>query len=142
MSPEAPLKTHRKETILHIILPMVGGVLLLVAALGVVLLMQQRAQVQIVADIMTMLFLLCPLLVCLFPLYLLLVILAFGMGRLHDGTIPHLERLQHFTASLAQRTRALMNRITAQVINLNAKIEPILDRLSVFEKRQPRGKDQ
>lgn len=142
MTPEPPRRTHRNETLLHIVLPVLGGGLLIFIALVIALVLQRRAQVQIIADVLTIVMLLCPMIICLFPLYLLMVLLAAATGRAHDSTIPYLEKLQNLTRSMAERVRSLMSAITKQVINLNTKIEPFLDSLSIFEKRNPEGKSK
>jgi E3 ubiquitin-protein ligase DOA10 len=139
-TPEPPLKTHRNETLLHIVLPVAGGGLLILIAVVIALVLQRRVQVQILADVLSIIFLLCPMLVCMFPIYLLLVVLAAGMGRIHDGTVPYLERVQNFTRAIAEQAHTLMSAITKRVISLSTKIEPFLDKLSIFDKDNPQGK--
>jgi hypothetical protein len=138
--PEPPLKTHRNETLLHIVLPVVGGGLLILIGVVIALVLQRRVQVQIIADVLTIIFFLCPLLTCLFPIYLLLVVMAAGMGRIHDVTVPYLERANNFMRSIAEQAYALASTITKWVISANTKIEPFLEKLSIFEKHDPQGK--
>ncbi len=141
LTPEPPPQTHRRETLLHIILPVLGGGLLILIAVVIALVLQRRVQVQILADVLTTLLILCPLLICLFPLYLIFVVLAVGMGKIHGGTAPRLESLRNFTQSLRERVSRWMNAINKNLINVLAKLEPYLQKLDIFEKHSSRGKE-
>ncbi|MFN8373692.1 MAG: hypothetical protein U0694_12570 [Anaerolineae bacterium] len=140
--PEPPRRAHRNETLLHIVLPVAGAGLLILIALVIALVLQRRVQLHMLADVLATICLLCPTVICLFPLYLLLALLAAAMGRAHDSTIPYLEKLQNLTHTMAQRVRSVLNAITKQVININTKIEPFLDNFSIFEKHNPQGKNK
>lgn len=130
-----PKKTHRRETLLQIILPVLGGGLLIVTAMVIALLLPTRAQVGIVADVLVMVFVLCPLLLCTLPLYLIFVALAYGMARAHGGIEPYLDKLNALTQAASQRILKLLGTVSQWVINFNSKVEPILQRFSAFDKK-------
>lgn len=102
---------HRQQTRRHILLPFLAAVVVILLLLTAALLLQRRVQVSLIADLMFTLLVLCPLVVCLFPVYLLLVASVWGMGRLHDGTQRPLHRLadatERFTDSLITRAGQL-----------------------------------
>lgn len=96
---------HRQETWLLIVLPMVGAVLAFVALLVLTLMVVliKRPQVAALSDWLLTVWVLCPLALCILPVYLLMAMAAFGVGKLHDTTGKPLRRLNDVSANLSQR---------------------------------------
>jgi hypothetical protein len=105
-----PTRVHRKETWLHIILPVAGGGAITVGLVILTLLLPLHAQVSLVANLLLLL-VLCPLATCLFPLYIVMMVIAFGMNRVHDGAARPLRRVGDLSRDLADRTISLSESI-------------------------------
>lgn len=112
---------HRFESWLYIFLPMLGGGLLLVILLALALLLPMRAQVSLVADFMLIIFVLCPLVICTFPLFLLMVVLVYGMHVLHRRAENPLDHLEAFSRTMTGRVSDITNKVNAQVIDLASR---------------------
>jgi ABC-type methionine transport system permease subunit len=129
--------THRRETLLYILLPMLGVVALLGLGLGVVLLLPKPGQVSIIADWMFTVFCLCPAALCLFPMVILMVAAVAGMNILHDKTLPPLKRLEMMAATLNSKTAQLTNTIGRKTIDVSVKFAFVNRMLSIFDPPSP-----
>ncbi len=134
-------KLHRRAVRREIVLPFAGG-LLLIIALVVIAASQGATPTNGVANTMLTLLVLCPLALCLLPVYLLLVLAVMGMNRAHDGIAAPLLRLEKLTLALRDRTYSLSDRAARTTINLNARFAP-LDKLlfSLFDRPAPHEDD-
>ncbi|MBI1258982.1 MAG: hypothetical protein GC204_16040 [Chloroflexi bacterium] len=134
-------KLHRRAVRLEILLPFVGG-LLLIILLVVIAAVAGKTPTSGVANTMLTVLLLCPMALCLLPIYLLLVMAVFGMNRVYDLLAKPLRQLQELSLQLRDRTYSLSDRAARTSINLNARFAP-LDRLifSVFDRPKPNEDD-
>lgn len=128
ITPGEPVKTprpaagqHRYETWVYIILPMVGGGLLLILLLALALILPLRSQVSLVADLMLIIFVLCPLAVCMFPFYMLMVALVYGMNVLHRRAENPLDHLENLSQTMADRVTNVTDSVNKQAINLASR---------------------
>ena len=121
-SPERPSQAqHRRETLLWIVLPMAGGALLVIAGAVAAMLLRQPAQVSVLADWLSIIFLLCPVLLCLFPLSVLFLTGAIYMNQVHRKTAQLMGRAEAMSHSLADKTINVTENISKKSIGLNAK---------------------
>lgn len=127
-------REHRRQTRLAIYLPFAGGVLLLVI-LMVIAANQGGDRIATIGNFMLTLFVLCPLVICMFPLYLLMVLMVVGMNRAHTKTAGVLARAEDLTVKLRDRTYSLTDRAARTSINFNSRFA-FLDKLSKFERRK------
>lgn len=127
-------RTHRRAVRRQIVLPFAGGILLVVA-LVVFAASQGAAPTSGAANTLLTLLILCPMALCLLPLYLLLVLVVAGMSVAHDGLARPLRRLEDLTLTLRDRTYSLSDRAARTTINLNTRFAP-LDKLlfSLFDR--------
>lgn len=134
-------QVHRRAVRREILLPFAGG-LILIVVLVVIAASQGATPTSGVANTMLTLLILCPLAICLLPVYLLLVLAVFGMNRAHNGVAKPLRALENTTISLKERTYSISDRMARTSINLNARFAP-LDRLifSYFDRPQPQNED-
>lgn len=97
-------KIHRRETRVYVILPMIVTSVIFLAAVAVVLLFPQQAQVALVADWMGMIFLLCPSILCLFLVCVILFALVGAMSSAQRASSHSLNKaadfVQHFTGQI------------------------------------------
>lgn len=129
-------RTHRREVRLHIILPFALMVLLIIAIFSGLALMSgpdARTQISAIADFMSSIVLLCPAIICLIPVYLLLVAGIFGANKLHSGTQKPLDRLQSLVESLADRIVKYSAKTNDYVTRWSVKIAPVMQWMSIFD---------
>ena len=134
-------KLHRRAVRLEILLPFVGG-LLLIVVLVVIAAVAGKTPTSGVANTMLTVLILCPMALCLLPIYLLLVVAVFGMSRVYNLIATPLRQLQELSLKLRDRTYSLSDRAARTSINLNARFAP-LDKLifSVFDRPKPNEED-
>ena len=134
-------KLHRRAVRLEILLPFVGG-LLLIILLVVIAAVAGKTPTSGVANTMLTVLILCPMALCLLPIYLLLVMAVFGMNQVYDLLAKPLRQLQELSLKLRDRTYSLSDRAARTSINLNARFAP-LDKLifSVFDRPAPNEED-
>ncbi len=95
------LKLHRRATRRLIICHSSGG-LLLIVALTAITVLAGRSPTRAVADTLLTVLMLCPLALCLLPLYLLLVVAVAGMSHAHDLIAKPLRQLELLTRVAAR----------------------------------------
>src|SRR5262249_33995513 len=91
---------HNRETLLSIILPMLGVGAVVLVGLIIVLLLPERLQVSLIADWLLSVLFLCPVVLCLFPLCIGLIAAIVGMNKAHDAMAKPLQRVQTLSALL------------------------------------------
>lgn len=136
------VKRHRRQTLLWLALPMLGvsvGLIVLVMALvvpGSPIQLRQAAQVGIIADWMLIWFVLCPVVLCLFPIFVVLMAAFWGTSWVHHGTSRGLRRVQVGSRSIAEKAAAAAEKINRGSIGLNARFA-FLDQLLNLLMRDP-----
>lgn len=136
---EAGKTIHRRETRWQIILPFLGGFAVIGAVFGIAATMNDpfaMQRVAIIADCMFSVMILCPMVICLFPVYLLTVVMMYGMNKLHQGTEAPLQRLETMTETLAQRAETLTKDVNQRVVNANVRLAPLLHWFSFFNSQE------
>lgn len=130
-------RIHRRETLRQLVLPMLGsGLIILVIALVLVLL-PARVQVSVLADWMFTILVLCPLVLCNLIVFLLVVVLWYGMTRLHRGTEAPLERLENLVTGVANRIERTSAALNQRVVNVSSRLAPLMKLFSVFDTPEP-----
>ncbi len=130
---------HRRETWLYIALPMLVGALVWIGLLSLALLLPLRAQVSLVADFMSIILCLCPAAICIFPIYVLMMVIAFGMNKVHDGTERPLKRIESMSHTLADKTNQTADSINRKSIAVASKFA-LLDKVwDLFDQTESNG---
>ncbi len=127
-------RAHRRETRLHIILPLAGGLVLILASLVAVLLLPKRLQVSLVADWLLLICFLCPTALCLFPVAIGMVVAAAGLGAAHQKTAGGLARVERLTARALERTQGATEKVNQTTINLSVKLAFFDKLLGAFDR--------
>ena len=112
-------------------LPFIGAFVLLLVLVVSTAAFPDMRQTDLVANFL-LIFVLCPAILCFFPVYLLLVAAVYGMGRLNQGVAKPMMALERLTASVDARTSTISERVAKASITLNARLASI-DR-AVFSK--------
>ncbi len=130
---------HQRETRWQIVVPFLGGVAVIGAVFGIAAMMNDpfaMQRVSIVADCMFSAMILCPMVICMFPVYLLMVVMMYGMNKLHQGTEAPLQRLETMTETMAQRVETVTKDVNQRVVNANVRLAQLLRWLSVFNPQE------
>lgn len=136
---------HLSQTRRQILLPFLLAVLVIVVC--AVLVMSPlfpppngQYQVSIVSNILLMVFMLCPAVICFGALAIGMVIAAFAMNKGHTLVAKPLRRAEELSETLEQRTIEATTKLNRRTINLSSRFAIIDKWLGVFD--QPRGKDK
>lgn len=129
----ASVKKHAADTRYQIFLPMLLGVLLVVGGLITALLLPRQLQVQTVKDLMVTVFVLCPLVLCMFPVYILMVALAYGVSMLHDPSAKGLRQLNGWMEGAAKRVHGVTAQVASRTIDARARFAYLEKLLSAFD---------
>lgn len=119
--PQDAAAVHAEETRREILVPFLIGVALVVVPVIIALLLPRNNQTGLIADFLLTVFILCPAVICLLPIYLLMVVSAWGVGRLHDGVARPLAQVETFSKSLNTRTESLSDSVARRVISFSAR---------------------
>jgi uncharacterized membrane protein YdbT with pleckstrin-like domain len=130
------LEQHRQTVRRMVILPVLGG-LLLIALLVLSTAFLTPRQFTIVANLMMTCICLFPLVICLTPFYFGAVFAVWGMSRVNGIAYKQLENAQTLTANLAARTTQATDTLNRRAVDVGAnaaKLDPLLD---VFNREKP-----
>ena len=125
-APLASERQHRRETFRQVVLPVVLGFAGLLTAIGLaawlVAVQPAPGQLSLVADMLLIVFVLLPMVICLLPLYILLMVAAFGTGALHNASARQLRRLNRLTQTVSDRTIQVTERANRQTLALRVRL--------------------
>ena len=125
--------SFNRDMVRWIVLPIVGvGALVLLGTI-IVLILPGRFQVSLIADWLVSVLFLCPMVVCLFPLCLLMILAIVGMNKAHQAVAKPLQRVETLSATLRDRTVQTTDAINRQTINASVKFAFIDRLLAVFD---------
>lgn len=119
---EATRRTRRRQVRKEIILPIFGGFLLLIAIVVIAALLPSRGHTSFVADFLLTLLILCPAVICVFPIYMLIVFAVYGMGRVNRGIYRPLSAAEGLTNRLKTRTEHVADSVAQRTINLSSQV--------------------
>lgn len=126
LTPLESERLHRREVFRQIVLPLVAGALVLVALVAgtVVLLytLEGTVQLRAVADLLTILFILLPLVLFFLPAYIILMIAAFGTGALHKFSARRLRQLNRLTRNVTDQTITITDAVDRRVLNARVRL--------------------
>ncbi len=136
---------HRRETRRQIWLPFVLGVLLVALAFLIVAIPSDpiwRVRAQAIGDFLYTLLCTIPILLCLFPLYLLIMLGIYGMNRLHNSTERPLRRIENLVEGLANRIESGAAAVNKQTVNWSTRIAPLLKLFTTFDPAQDESENK
>ncbi len=100
--------------------PFALTLLVILAAMIGAALLPRGAQTSIIANLLLTVLILCPLALCLFPVYLLLMFTVFQLQRAHSGAAGGLARLGHVSASINSHVGRISTRWARRSIRFNS----------------------
>lgn len=111
--------------------------LIMLASVVIAALLPRGAQTSIIANLLLTVLILCPLALCLFPVYLLFMFMVINLQRAHGAAAGGLSRLSHVSTSMNSRVERVSSRWAHRSIRFNAWFAG-LDRLlfGIFDRPQ------
>jgi hypothetical protein len=73
--------------------------------------------------------------ICLFPLYVLVLFGIYGMNALQRGTETPLRKLELKASAAADKVEAFSNRVREKTVSYSEKITPVMEMIDVFDAR-------
>ncbi|MFQ3565665.1 MAG: hypothetical protein SNJ59_01585 [Aggregatilineales bacterium] len=132
--------THRRQTRRGIWLPFLAGILLLFILMIIAVLSPRPG---VMADFLLTTLLLCPALLCLFPIYVGMVALVGGMGRLNQLARRPLYTLDEKSGELVERVYSASDAIARRTINISARLSPFEKwAMRLFNTSEERNREQ
>lgn len=127
---------HRSETNWQIYFPFLLGILVLVIMFLAIALPTEpewRDRAQAVGDFLYTFLCMLPMLVCMLPIHLVILVSIYGMKKVHEGTERPLRKLENAAASLAERIERVTDYINEKAVAFDEAYEPIDDALGIFD---------
>lgn len=133
MTPRPSDRDRQRETLRYLLLPMVVALLVVLLGAAAVMLLPQRSQVSIIADWMMSVLVLCPVVICLFPVCVGLIVAIAAMNRLHDSAAKPLRRAEDWSRTLVDRTTKTTDIVNQRTVSVSSRFA-FIDRLfSAFD---------
>lgn len=126
--------THRRETRRLILLPFALGLLLVLGCVVVVLLLRRGSQISVISDLLILVFMLCPALLCMLPVTILMIMAVFGMNRVHDQAARPLRRIHEYSMMVANRVDETSLQVSQKTINISARFGMFYHLFSIFNR--------
>ena len=115
---------------------------LLAVIVGAALSLPTAAQVAVLSDAMFTLLVLCPLVICMFPLVILMLTLAVVAGRLQRISKSPLRRLESWTAAVENRADKWLGRIDERALRWAVSFAPFRRLLGMFDAPPYQNQDE
>jgi hypothetical protein len=114
-------RRHRRQTLRGIILP-VGLAFVILLMIAGLMFSMTASQISMVSDVMVTLFVLVPMTLCLLPVYILLIIAAFGMGAANKASARQLRRLHRLSYNIAEKTIQITGTVDKRTLEARVKL--------------------
>ncbi len=131
---------HRRETRRQIWLPFGAGLVLLFLIVAGLALQSQpiwRVRIEALASWTNTLLCLLPLVICAFPVYLLIIWGIYGMHRLHNATETPLRKVENLAGTTASRIESLSTFVNEKTIAISANLAPYMKAMRAFDQSAP-----
>ncbi len=119
--------------VLTMIWPLLGAVVLFLLGIIIVLVLPRRLQVSLISDWLLTVLVLCPMVICMFPLVIGIIALIAGMNQLHQTTAKPLRRLSALSQTMADRTVQTTTVINEKTVDASSRFAFLERLLSVFD---------
>ena len=143
----SPKKALSGMKLLRLSMLFIVGITVLIFIIGMMLIIEGSPiallpdQVSIIGDIFFMVLMLCPLLICTLPLYMLLIAGVYGLIRLDSGTAFRLHKLQITAKKAQERTEAVTQSLGKRSIQLTTRTEFLRPLFRLFDRPEDKKDD-
>lgn len=130
---------HRQQTRWEIILPLAAAILVIVLCAAYVgsraflPTLNESNRVSLLADWMLLVFMLCPAVICMFPLAMLAVVSAIGMNKAHESLSGLLVKVEDASRLVETRTTSITEQVNQKTIAVSSRFGLIYKLLGTFE---------
>ena len=135
-------RLQRNRARRSVFLPFALMLMLLAAIVGAALSLRTAAQVAVLSDAMFTLLVLCPMVICMFPLVILMLTLAIVAGRLQRISKSPLRRLESWTAALENHADKWLGRIDERALQWAVNFAPFRRVLGMFDAPPYQNQDE
>lgn len=135
-------RLERRHLWLSVLLPFTFILAIVIAIVGTVLSLRSPVQVAVVSDSMLTILVLCPLVVCMFPLVILSLVLVSLLGRWHPKSRSPLRRLEAWTATMEQNIESWLGHVDERVLNWAVRLAPFQHLLTAFDPPTAENNDE
>lgn len=135
-------RAARRGVWVSVLLPFTLILVLVVAFVAAVLSFRSPAQVAVLSDSMLTALVLCPLVICMFPLVILSLGLVSLLNRWHPKSRSPLGRLEGWTAALEQNAEGWLGNVDERVLNWAVKLAPLRELLTAFDPPAAESSDE
>ncbi|MBC8170513.1 MAG: hypothetical protein H7X77_02535 [Anaerolineae bacterium] len=122
----------------RILLAMVGGGVFILILIGITLTQPSRG-ISVISNVMLTCLCLLPMVICLLPIYLLLVVAIYGMNRVHGSVETQLHRAQDASVSLIERSNGITDSLNRSSINFSALLAHLDPLFNIFDRPKSDG---
>ncbi|MFW5691368.1 MAG: hypothetical protein ACOCXZ_02595 [Chloroflexota bacterium] len=135
-----PRRTQKPVRFSRVVLPLVLIAAGLLALLLLLVLsfsptgLQEPGQVSIISNLFLICLALCPVMLCLFPLYVILMVGVYGINRAERGGRHSLRRARRVSRRAADATASVSDRLSQRSIDIGTRLA-YLDRAFDQDKR-------
>lgn len=120
-------------------LPMIVGVAVLV---GLVVLAGVSPRPSLTANVMMMVMMLCPALLCMFALFIITVVSVFGMNKVTGAVASPLRRVESLTVTARQKVEEVSDVAAQQSANFSVRTAPLENWMNkAFDRKSTSSKD-
>jgi len=135
-------RAARRRVRFSVLLPFALLLVLLVAIVVAVMSLRSPAQVALLSDSMLTALVLCPLVICMFPLVILSLGLVSLVNRWHPKSRSPLRRLEGWTAAMEQNAESWLGNVDERVLNWALKLAPLRELLRAFDAPEAESSDE
>lgn len=126
-------RAERRRVWLTVLLPFLIALAIAVVIIGTALSLRSPVQVSVLSDSMLTVLVLCPLVICMFPLVILSFVSVRLLNRLHPRSRSPLRRLEAWTALVEQNVDERLGNVDERVVNWAVRFAPIRQILTTFD---------
>ena len=125
-----------------VFLPFGLMLMLLTVIIGMALSLRTAAQVAVLSDAMLTLLVLCPMVICMFPLVVLMLMLAAFAGRLQRISKSPLRRLESWAAVMENRADKWLGQVDERTLQWAVNFAPFRRILGMFDAPSYKSQDE
>lgn len=135
-------RLERRQNRRTVFFPFLLLLLLVFIIIGILLSLQTPTQVAVVSDFFVTLFVLCPLIICMFIPVVLIFALMGLVNKLHSKSKSPLRRLEQWTYNIENRVEDWAGMVDSRVLDWAVRFAPIRRILTVFDAPSSESQDE
>ena len=134
-------KKHRRQTFWQVKVPALAGILFLLGILLVAIVLPLRSQSGLIADFSLTVLVLCPVALCLFPLFLGLVAANVGLSRLNTALANLLVRAETMSHTMVDKANTASETISRKTTAFRSRVDTVEQAVNRFEHERGENDD-